>query len=61
VSRGRFVVHGHFYQPSRIDPCSGRVPRDPTAAPAHDGNARASEERYRPNAALTIRWVAVTS
>ena len=33
VSRGRLVVHAHFYQPSRIDPFSGRIPADPTAAP----------------------------
>jgi hypothetical protein len=52
VSRGRLVVHGHFYQPSRTDPFSGRVPRDPTAAPAHDWNARVSDECYRPNAEL---------
>jgi uncharacterized protein DUF3536/glycosyl hydrolase family 57 len=52
VSRGRLVIHGHFYQPSRVDPFTGRVPRDPTAAPAHDWNARISEECYRPNAEL---------
>jgi hypothetical protein len=50
VSRGRLVIHGHFYQPSRVDPFSGRVPPDPTAAPAHDWNARISAECYRPNA-----------
>ena len=61
MNRGRLVVHGHVYEPSRIDPFSGRVPRDQTAAPAHDWNARAREERYGPNAALTIRRVAVTS
>jgi hypothetical protein len=50
VSRGRLVVHGHFYQPSRLDPFSGTVPADPTAAPAHDWTARVSDECYRPNA-----------
>jgi hypothetical protein len=50
VSRGRLVVHGHFYQPSRADPFSGAIPADPTAAPAHDWTARVSEESYRPNA-----------
>jgi hypothetical protein len=50
VSRGRLVVHGHFYQPSRADPFSGRVPADPTAAPAHDWTARVATECYRPNA-----------
>ena len=31
VSRGRLVVHGHFYQPSRVDPFSG--PSRPTHRP----------------------------
>ncbi len=52
MSRGRLVVHGHFYQPSRIDPFSGEVPADPSAAPAHDWTARVSAECYRPNAEL---------
>jgi hypothetical protein len=52
VSRGRLVVHGHFYQPSRMDPFSGTVPPDPSAAPAHDWTARVSAEAYRPNADL---------
>ena len=50
MSRGRLVIHGHFYQPSRIDPFSGRIPADPSAAPAHDWTARVSAECYRPNA-----------
>lgn len=50
MSRGRLVVHGHFYQPSRADPFSGRVLADPSAAPAHDWTARISAECYRPNA-----------
>ena len=52
MSRGRLVVHGHFYQPSRADPFSGQVPADPSAAPAHDWTARVSAECYRPNAEL---------
>lgn len=52
MSRGRLVVHGHFYQPSRTDPFSGLVPADPSAAPAHDWTARVSAECYRPNAEL---------
>ena len=52
MSRGRLVVHGHFYQPSRSDPFSGQVPVDPSAAPAHDWTARVSAECYRPNAEL---------
>jgi len=50
VTRGRLVVHGHFYQPSRVDPFSGTVPADPTAEPAHDWTERVSAESYRPNA-----------
>jgi len=50
VSRGHLVVHGHFYQPSRVDPFSGSVPLDLSAAPAHDWTARVSAECYHPNA-----------
>lgn len=50
MTRGRLVVHGHFYQPSRIDPFSGTVPADPSAAPYHDWTARVEAEAYRPNA-----------
>ncbi len=49
-SRGRLVVHGHFYQPSREDPFSGTVPPDPSAAPARDWNERVDADCYRPNA-----------
>lgn len=49
MTRGRLVVHGHFYQPSRIDPFGGRVPPDPAAAPFPDWNARITAECYRPN------------
>ncbi|MBA2374354.1 MAG: DUF3536 domain-containing protein [Chloroflexi bacterium] len=50
MSRGRLVVHGHFYQPARIDPFSGHVPPEPSAAPYHDWTARIDAECYRPNA-----------
>lgn len=52
MSRGRLVVHAHFYQPSRTDPFSGQVPLDLSAAPAHDWTARVSAESYRPNAEI---------
>jgi len=51
VTRGRLAVHAHFYQPSRIDPWTGRVPEEPAAAPFHDWNERVDAECYRPNAA----------
>ena len=50
VTRGRLAVHAHFYQPSRLDPWTGRVPEEPGAAPFHDWNARVDAECYRPNA-----------
>jgi len=52
MTRQSFVIHGHFYQPPRLDPFTGVTPRDPTAAPAHDWNERISAECYRPNAEL---------
>jgi hypothetical protein len=50
MSRGRLVVHGHFYQPLRVDPFTGNVPVDPSAAPFDNWNARVAAECYRPNA-----------
>ena len=50
MTRGRLAVHGHFYQPSRLDPWTSRVPHEPAAAPFHDWNARVDAECYRPNA-----------
>jgi uncharacterized protein DUF3536/glycosyl hydrolase family 57 len=50
VTRGRLVVHGHFYQPLRVDPFSGTIPVDPSAAPFDNWNARVAAESYRPNA-----------
>jgi alpha-amylase/alpha-mannosidase (GH57 family) len=52
---GRFVcIHGHFYQPPREDPWSGRVERQPSAAPYHDWNERVTAECYGPNTAARI-------
>jgi alpha-amylase/alpha-mannosidase (GH57 family) len=52
MSRPALVVHGHFYQPPRLDPFTGTTPVEPTAAPARDWNTRISAECYRPNAEL---------
>jgi hypothetical protein len=50
MTRGRLVVHAHFYQPTRIDPFTGELPPDSSAAPYRDWNARITAECYRPNA-----------
>lgn len=52
MSRGRLAIHAHFYQPLRLDPFTGTLPGDPTAAPFHDWNERINDECYRPNAEL---------
>ena len=50
MTRGRLAVHAHFYQPSRLDPWTGHLPAEPSAAPYHDWNQRVGAECYRPNA-----------
>ncbi len=60
MTRGRLAVHAHFYQPSRIDPWTGLLPEEPSAAPFHDWNERVDAECYRPNAQRgnleTVSW-----
>lgn len=60
MTRPQLVVHGHFYQPPRIDPFTGVVPADSSAAPSRDWNARVSEDCYRRNAEVgnleAISW-----
>ncbi|MGQ9676232.1 MAG: DUF3536 domain-containing protein [Chloroflexota bacterium] len=43
-------VHGHFYQPLRVNPFTGKVPVEPGAEPYHDFNEKITAECYRPNA-----------
>jgi Domain of unknown function (DUF3536)/Glycosyl hydrolase family 57 len=50
MTRGRLVVHGHFYQPRRADPFTGSTPPEPSAAPYPDWTSRIDAECYRPNA-----------
>ena len=53
--KNRWVcVHGHFYQPPREDPWTGKVERQPSAGEDHDWNARVTRECYAPNAAARI-------
>ncbi|HEY5283110.1 MAG TPA: DUF3536 domain-containing protein [Polyangia bacterium] len=48
------VVHGHFYQPPRENPWTDEVPRETTAAPFANWNARIHAECYRANAYARI-------
>ena len=49
MTRGRAVIHGHFYQPLRLDPFTGVIPAERGALPFHDWNERIDAECYRPN------------
>lgn len=50
----RLIVHGHFAQPPREDPWLEEVPREPSAAPYHNWNARIEQACYRSVAAARV-------
>jgi hypothetical protein len=52
VGQLSLCVHGHFYQPPREDPFTGKVPREFGAEPFNDFNQKIAAECYRPNADL---------
>jgi alpha-amylase/alpha-mannosidase (GH57 family) len=43
-------LYGHFYQPPRDDPFTGKIPLEPGAAPYQNFNEKITAECYRPNA-----------
>ncbi|GAP15043.1 alpha-amylase/alpha-mannosidase [Longilinea arvoryzae] len=47
-------IHAHFYQPTREDPLTGKIPQEPGAAPYHDWNEKIYDRCYRPNAELGV-------
>jgi hypothetical protein len=47
-----FVIHGHFYQPPRVDPKNGQIPREAGAGPFPNWTERIYHECYLPNAKM---------
>lgn len=43
-------IYGHFYQPPRENPFTGRIPHEPGAAPFENYNEKITDECYQPNA-----------
>ena len=51
MSSHRYVcLYGHFYQPPREDPFTGRISHEPGATPYDNFNEKITAECYRPNA-----------
>lgn len=51
----RFLcIHGHFYQPPRENPWTGRIEEQKGAHPYHDWNEKINTESYTPNTAARI-------
>ena len=44
------ILHGHFYQPPRENPFTGRIPKQDSAAPYLDWNERIYKDCYSANA-----------
>ena len=47
-------IHGHFYQPPRENPWTGKTEQEESAAPFHDWNERIFNECYKPNTEAVI-------
>jgi Domain of unknown function (DUF3536)/Glycosyl hydrolase family 57 len=50
ISHSFLCIYGHFYQPPRENPFTGRIPHEEGAAPYENYNEKITEECYRPNA-----------
>ena len=50
----QICIHGHFYQPSRVNPWTDQWAQQPSAAPFYDWNSRISAECYAPNSAARL-------
>lgn len=50
MSKLHFSVHGHFYQPPRVDPFTGLIPEEYGASPYHNWTEKIFHECYQPNA-----------
>jgi hypothetical protein len=52
MNQKHISIHGHFYQPPRIDPRSGVIPQEKGAQPYENWTARIHDECYLPNAQM---------
>lgn len=52
MSQSHFCVHGHFYQPPRVDPFTRTIPEEFGASPYSNWTERIFHECYQPNATI---------
>ena len=53
-------IHGHFYQPTRVNPWTDQVEAQPSAAPFANWNERIHAECYAPNASAQLLGDGIT-